>query len=325
MDQSIVLPSKPRVISEEKDGGMYEIDGLYPGYGHTLGNALRRILLSSLTGAAPTEVRIEGVTHMFSTIPGIKEDVLTILLNIKQLRLKMFSEEPQKIRLQVKGAREVRAKDFQCPTQIAIANPDLLIATLTDKSSALDMEVTVERGLGYRSQEMIHKKRVEIGSMMLDAVFTPIRRVNYEVENMRVGDRTDYNRLRISIQTDGTIKPREALEQAIATMIAQLKAIIGFVEAEPEKEEKEPAVSTEEAKKQELHQTNELSDILKVRIEELNFSGRVLNALSNAGIRTVGGLVKKTPEDLLKIEGIGQKAVEDIKHVLGGMELGLKE
>lgn len=327
MDKSIILPSKPRVISEDKISGVYEIDGFYPGYGHTFGNALRRILLSSLPGAAATEVKIEGVKHMFSTIPGIKEDVVTILLNLKQLRVKIHSDEPQKLTLNVKGAKEVTGKDFKVPTQVEISNPELMIATLTDKESSLIMEVTVERGLGYRPHDTLQKKKVDIGSLMLDAVFVPIRRVRYEVENMRVGDRTDFNRLRITIETDGTLTSREALEKAITIMIEQLKAVIGFVEEKEEEAEIAPVSEKTDTMifSEDEDQSGDLSDVLKVRIEELNFSGRVLNALSHAGIRTVGGLVKKTPEDLMKLEGIGEKAVEDIKQVLSGMGLALRE
>lgn len=327
MDKSIALPSKPRIISEEKNSGVYEIDGFYPGYGHTFGNSLRRILLSSLSGAAATEVKIEGVKHMFSTVPGVKEDVVSILLNIKQLRMAIHSNEPQTITLDIKGAKEVKAKDFKTPTQVEIANPDLVIATITDKNASLKMEVTVEKGFGYRSHDILQKRKVDIGSLVLDAVFAPIRRVHYEVENMRVGDRTDFNRLRITIETDGTLTAKEALEKAITIMIEQSKAIIGFVE---EKEiPKIASVKTQESSelKEEEEQfiSSDLEDILKVRVEELNFSGRVLHALAHAGIRTVGGLVKKTPEDLMKLEGIGEKAVEDIKHVLDSMGLTLKE
>jgi len=326
MDKSIILPSKPRVISEEKTTGVYEIDGFYPGYGHTFGNALRRILLSSLPGAAPTEVKIETVKHMFSTIDGVKEDVVAILLNLKQLRIKIHSDEPQKLSLSIKGAKEVTAKNFKVPTQVEIANPDLVIATLTDKESTLSMEVTVEKGLGYRPHDSAQqKKKMDIGIMMLDAVFTPIRRVRYEVENMRVGDRTDFNRLRVIIETDGTLTPREALEKAITIMIEQLKAIIGFVEEEVPVEEEKIESKEDVDKDDGGDQGGDFSDVLKVRIEELNFSGRVLNALAHAGIRTVGGLVKKTPEDLMKLEGIGGKAVEDIKQVLSGMGLALRE
>ncbi|MBI4114498.1 MAG: DNA-directed RNA polymerase subunit alpha [Candidatus Niyogibacteria bacterium] len=335
MDYSIVLPSKPRVVSESKTNGVYEIDELYPGYGHTLGNALRRILLSSLPGAAATEVKINGVKHMFSTIDGVKEDVVNILLSIKQIRFKLYTDEPQTITFEKKGIGEVKAKDFTLPTQVEIANPDLVIAHLTDKQTTLKMEVIVEKGLGYRSLDTIQKKKVDIGSMMLDAVFTPIRRVHYETENMRVGDRTDFNRLRITIETDGTISAREALENAIVTMIKQLKAVVGFEEKEGLKEitqdgKEEAAKKAGSKEKTEKLSEGEyispdLADILKVRIEELNFSGRVLNALSQAGIRTVGGLVKKSAEDLMKLDGIGQRAINDIQGVLSGMGLTLKE
>ena len=229
---SIVLPSKPRIISEQEFSGSYEIDSLYPGYGHTLGNSLRRIILSSLPGAAITSLKIAGVSHEFSTIDGIKEDVITILLNLKKVRIKMLTDEPQTITLKMKGVNEVRASDLKVPGQVSVLNPELVLAHMTDKNVSLDIEITVEKGLGYVSKEMIQKNRVDIGSITLDAIFTPIRRVNYEVENMRVGDRTDFNRLKIFIETDGTITPKESLEKAIEIMINQLKAIVGFKEEE---------------------------------------------------------------------------------------------
>ena len=226
-DYHIALPSKPRVVSESERGGVYEIDGLYPGYGYTLGNSLRRIILSSLPGAAVTQVKVPGVSHEFSTIEGVKEDVVTILLNIRKIRLKLLSDETQTIRLSVKGPKEVTAADLKLPGQVEILNPEQHIADVTGKVN-LEMELSAERGLGYIPKETHQKERVDIGSIALDAIFSPIRRVNYEVENMRVGDRTDFNRLRITIETDGTIAPREALERSIETMIHQLKSIVGF-------------------------------------------------------------------------------------------------
>ncbi|PIR70363.1 MAG: DNA-directed RNA polymerase subunit alpha [Candidatus Niyogibacteria bacterium CG10_big_fil_rev_8_21_14_0_10_42_19] len=321
MDYSIILPSKPRIVEEGGDKGVYEIDGLYPGYGYTFGNSIRRTLLSSLPGAAVTRVKIEGAKHEFSTIPGIKEDVISIILNLKQLRVKIFSDEPQTLRLKIKGEKEVKAGDFQKVTQVEVVNPDLNIATITDKNTTLEIEIVVERGLGYVPKDVLQKEKVETGSILLDAVFAPIKRVNYEVENMRIGDRTDYNRLRLTIQTDGTISPREALENAIGIMIGQLKAVVGFKE---DPEEKAPEKLNEEdvvAK-----ETKEVDDdILKVRIEELNLSGRTLNSLTEVGIRTVGGLVRKNPEDLLALEGVGNKTIEDIQKALERLGLSLKE
>jgi len=232
-DYHIALPSKPRVVSETERSGTYEIDGLYPGYGYTLGNSLRRIVLSSLPGAAVTHVKIPGAAHEFSTMEGVKEDVVTLLLNIRRIRFKLLSDEPQKISLNVKGPAEVTANDLKLPGQVEVLNPEQHIADITGKI-ALEMELSAERGLGYIPKEAHQKERVEIGTIALDAIFSPIRRVNYEVENMRVGDRTDFNRLRILIETDGTLAPREALERAIETMIHQLKAVIGFREDEEE-------------------------------------------------------------------------------------------
>src|SRR3989344_6589337 len=194
MDYSSALPAKPRIVSEDGNTGVYEIDGLYPGYGHTLGNSLRRMILSSLPGAAITSLKIAGVSHEFSTIPGVKEDVITILLNLKKVRLQMLTDEPQTLTLKAKGVAEIKAGDIKVPGQVSILNPELVIAHLTDKSAELSIDLSIEKGLGYVSKEFLQKNRVDIGSISIDAVFTPIRRVNYEVENMRVGDRTDFNR-----------------------------------------------------------------------------------------------------------------------------------
>lgn len=316
-DYTIVLPSKPKIVSESDWSGSYEIDGLYPGYGHTLGNSLRRIILSSLPGVAVTSVKIAGVAHEFSVIPGVKEDVVTILLNLKKVRIRMVSDEPQTLSLKVKGVKDVVAGDIKVSGGIEILNPDQVIATLTDKTSDLDMEIITEKGLGFVSKEVLQKNRVDIGHVSLDAIFTPIRRVSYEVENMRVGDRTDFNRLKIFIETDGTIAPKDALEKSIATMIGQLKAIVGFKEEEiimPSKRDDD-----EEKDAQPID-----NDILKTRIENLDFSARTLNALSNANIRTVGGLARKKEKDILEIEGLGSKAVTEIKDVLAKFNIGLK-
>ena len=213
MDYSITLPSKPRVVSEEESSGVYEIDGLYPGYGHTLGNSLRRIILSSLPGAAITSVKIDGVEHEFSTISGVKEDVVTMILNLKKLRFEIIGGDAQTVKLSVKGGKKVTGADLSLPGQVRLLNPEQYICEVTDKNTELEAEFSIERGLGYVAREALKKDRVEIGEISVDAIFSPIRRVNYEVENMRVGDRTDFNRLRISIETDGTIAPRKALEQ----------------------------------------------------------------------------------------------------------------
>lgn len=316
-DTNIVLPSKPKIVLEKGFLGSYEIDGLYPGYGHTLGNSLRRIILSSLPGIAVTHVKIEGVDHEFTAMPGVKEDVITILLNLKRLRIRMTSDEPQTLSIKVKGVKDVTAGDITVPGQVEILNPELHIASVTDKGASFNADITIARGLGYVSKDVHQKDRVDIGVVALDATFTPIRRVNYEVENMRVGDRTDFNRLRITIETDGTITPHEALERSIAIMINQLKAIVGF------KEEEVVAPAAAEASvaapKKELD-----TEFLKTRIETLGLSQRTANALEGANIRTVGGLARKKETDLEAVEGLGPKGIQEIKKALSEFGITLK-
>ncbi|MEX0652328.1 MAG: DNA-directed RNA polymerase subunit alpha [Candidatus Paceibacterota bacterium] len=318
-DYNVALPSKPRIVSEKEFGGVYEIDGLYPGYGHTLGNSLRRIILSSLPGAAITSVKIEGVSHEFSTIEGVKEDVITILLNLKRVRIQMLSDEPQQMKINVKGARVITAGDIEIPGQVQVLNPEQVIAEVTGKNTELAIEMTVERGLGYVAKEVLQKERVEVGVISLDAVFTPIRRVNYEVENMRIGDQTDFNRLRVFIETDGTVTPKEALEKSIEIMINQLKSIVGFKEEEIELPEVAPVEKEQEEEKKEVD-----SEFLKTRIDDLDLSARTVNSLEGGNIRTVGGLVRKREEDILSIEGIGQKGLQEIKRALSNFGVTLK-
>ena len=315
-----MLPSKPRIVTEDGNKGVYEIDNLNPGYGHTLGNSLRRIILSSLPGAAITSVKIEGAQHEFSVLDGVKQDVITILLNLKKARFKMLSDEPQQLTLSAKGIKSVTVGDVKLTGQVEVLNPELHIADLTDKNANLTIEMTIEKGLGFVQKEVLQKAKVDIGTIAVDAIFTPIRRVSYEVENMRVGDKTNHNRLRISIETDGTITPREALENSIVIMIEQLKAIVDFKDMDEtvSAEVAEDATETEEVKK------DELTDVLKTRIDTLNFSARTLNALTGANIRTVGGVARKKKEDLLEIEGIGEKGIQEIKRVLSNYGITLK-
>ncbi len=322
MTHDLILPSKPKIVSEQGTSGVYEIDGLYPGYGHTLGNSLRRIILSSLPGAAVTKVKIKGVEHEFSAIDGVKEDVIGILLALKKLRVRISTDEPVTFSLKIKGVKEVTAKDIDVPGQVEILNPDLHIASLTEKSSELDMEITVEKGLGYVSKEIIQKERVDIGAITLDAAFTPIRKANYEVENMRVGDRTDFNRLRMAIETDGTISPREALEQSITLMIHQLKAIVGFTEKE---EEKVVEASDEKSESPEGSLKDIDADLLKTRIDSLGFSARTAKALANGNVRTLGGLARKRESDIMDIDGLGSKGIQEIKKLLAQHGITLKQ
>ncbi len=313
MEYHITLPSKPRIVSEEGMQGVYEIDSLYPGYGHTLGNSLRRIILSSLPGAAITQVKIEGVPHEFATIEGSRETVMEILLNLKRVHFVLHGDEPQTISLIVKGSGEVTAKNFNLPSQVEIKNPGQHIADLSGKAS-LEIEATIERGLGYVPREVLTKDKVDIGTIALDATFTPIRRVNYEVENMRVGDRTDFNRLRILIETNDTISPRQALEQSIEMMIHQLKAIIGFQESAPAADE-----STFSTKKEESG-----IDAAKVKIADLELSTRITSALEESGIKSAAGLARKSASALKELDGIGDKAIEEISGALARFGLTLK-
>jgi DNA-directed RNA polymerase subunit alpha len=313
MEYHITLPSKPRIVSEEGIQGVYEIDSLYPGYGHTLGNSLRRIILSSLPGAAITQIKIDGVPHEFATIDGARETVMEILLNLKRVHFVLHGDEPQTISLTAKGTGEVTASNFNLPSQVEIKNPEQHIADLSGKAT-LEIEATIERGLGYVPREVLTKDKVDIGVIALDATFTPIRRVNYEVENMRVGDRTDFNRLRILIETNGTISPREALEQSIEMMIHQLKSIIGFQESAP--------VASENGSSEKDSESS--VDATKIKIADLELSARITGALEEAGIKSAAGLARKTASALKEIDGIGEKAIEEISGALAALGLTLK-
>ncbi len=318
---SIILPSKPRIVKEDATSGVYEIDGLYPGYGHTLGNSLRRIILSSIPGAAITSLSIDGVKHEFSAIDGIKEDVIAIILNLKKTRFKLHGDDAQKATLRIKGLKTITAGDINVPSQLEIMNKDQYICESTAKDVDVAIEITVEKGLGYVPREVLEKEKADIGTIALDVSFTPIRRASYEVENMRVGDRTDHNRLRVSIETDGTITPHEALENSIHTMITQLQSIVGFREPVIESQSQVETKSKPEVKEDE---STDVTDVAKTKIEDLNLSTRTENALVSASIRTAGGLSNKSKEDLLATDGLGEKGIEEIKKALANLGLSLK-
>ena len=311
MDLNILLPARPRTVLEEANNGVYEIDNLYPGYGPTLGNALRRIILSSLPGAAITSLKIDGVPHEFSTIEGVKEDVVSILLNLKKIRFRMLTDEPQQVTLSVKGPKKVTAADIKVPGQVEVKNEDQYIAELTSKTASLDISMTIEKGLGFVQKEALQKAKTEIGTIAVDALFSPIQRVSYEVENMRVGDRTNHNRLRVSIETDGSLTPRAALDRAIEIMIKQLQAIL------PETEMKDESTKPAEEEK-------DMTDVLKTRIDALPLSQRTVNALTAENIRTVGGLVRKKEEDIVAVKGMGDKGLKEIKEALASLGVSLK-
>ncbi len=248
-ENMVSLPSIPKVVEKKGHWAMFEIEALYPGYGITLGNALRRVLLSSLEGAAITKVKIKGVQHEFSVIPGVMEDVINVLLNLKQLRFKLFSLEPQTAALSVKGEKKVKGSDFKLPTQVELVNGDSLICSLTSKSAEIAMEITIEKGMGYEPVEARKKEKLEVGELPLDAIYTPVRKVSFGVENMRVGERTDYDRLKLEIETDGTMSPEQALAKSSEVLISHFDLIQKTFTKKEEEPKREEAPKVKKVKK----------------------------------------------------------------------------
>lgn len=318
MNTNISLPKAPKLIEQiSKNRAIFEIEELYPGYGLTLGNALRRVMLSSLPGAAITSVKIKDVNHEFSTVQGVLEDVVEIILNLKQIRFEVYSDEPQTIALKAKGEKQVLAGDIKLTSQVKIANPDALIATITSKNAFLEIEIQVEKGLGYSELETRKKDKQEIGSIAVDAIFTPIKTINYDVEDMRVGDRTNYNRLRFDIETDGTITPVKALTDAAQILIEQFQVITAPISTIIKTEHKETP-------KEKLIEKEKEEDITKNKIEDLKLSNRTQNILLNSHVKTIAGIVRLKEHDLLGLEGLGKHAVKEIKKALGKLGLTLK-
>lgn len=223
-----------KTVKESDTAGTFVISGLYPGYGLTVGNSLRRILLSSLPGAAITHIKINGINHEFSTLPGVIEDVIQITLNLKKVRFQMFTDESQTLTLKVKGEREITAADIKLNSDVAVVNPEQVIATLSAKNASLDMELTVERGLGYAPAEGKREEKLSIGLIALDAFFSPVIKVNYEVENIRVGDRTDYNQVTFEVVTDGTVKPSEAVISSARILVDNFSKIASALNGDEE-------------------------------------------------------------------------------------------
>lgn len=319
--QTVSLPQKPKYTPIDEKSGKFEIMGCYPGYGMTLGNALRRVLLASLKGSAITAVKIKGVSHEFSTLDGVMEDAVQIILNLKKIRFKMHSDEPVKISLKFKGEGKVTAKEIKCPSSVEVVNKDQIIATITDKKVELEMELEVSNGLGYVPIDQQYRPEKEIGVIAIDAVYTPIQRVNYEVENMRVGKRTDYNKITLEIVTDGSISPEEAFKKAVAILVEQF-SVLGGIEVVEEKAAEEAAAETVEEK-----ETNEeAADPLKIKITDLkNLSTRTLNVLEAGKIAKVKDIVKNSEEELRELEGMGDKGIKEIKKSIGEFGLTLKQ
>ena len=316
------LPQKPKYTPIDEKSGKFEIMGCYPGYGMTLGNALRRVLLASLKGSAITSVKIKGVSHEFSTLDGVMEDAVQIILNLKKIRFKMFSDEPVKVSLKIKGEGKVTAGDIKCPSSVEVVNKDQIIATITDKKVELEMELEISNGLGYVPIDQQNRPEKEIGVIAIDAVYTPISRVNYEVENMRVGKRTDYNKITLEIVTDGSITPEEAFTKAVTILVEQF-SVLGGIEIVEEKvveEVKEAEIVEEKAP------VAEAVDPLKIKVSELkNLSTRTLNVLEASKITKVKDIVKFTEEGLRELEGMGDKGIKEIKKSIGEFGITLKQ
>lgn len=311
---------KPKIeiveISEDNRYGKFVCEPLERGYGITLGNSLRRILLSSLPGAAVTSVKIDGVLHEFSTIPGVREDVTDIILNLKELYIKLHGDEARVVRIEAQGEGEVTAADIVADPDVEILNPEQHIATLAAGGS-LRMEITVERGRGYVPADKNKKADHVIGVIPVDSIFSPILRVNYNVTDTRVGNVTDYDKLTLEIWTDGSIRPEEAVSKAAGIMVAHLKLFqnIAGATAEDEGGDGPFTESAEDAGTKTMEMT----------IEDLELSVRSYNCLKRAGINTVAELVQKTEEDMMKVRNLGRKSLDEVKKKLAELGLSLAE
>ncbi len=325
---NITLPKAPSLIKTEGNLGVFEINDIYPGYGVTLANALRRVILSSLTGAAITAVKIKNVAHEFSTLSGIKEDAVEIILNLKQVRFKFYGTEPVKLSLNAKGEKKVTAGDIEAKGQVKIMNPEAHIATMTGKNTELEMEITVEKGMEYLTPESQGKEKKEIGVIFIDAVFSPIRKVGYSVENVRVGQRTDYNKIIFEIETDGSITPEEALDSAVSILIEQFSAIKISDNSLESKKIEAVKISKNGATSDKMGEKDEVADadsVLLKSVDDFKFSGRTLAALKENKLKTVGAIMKKSEAVLSEMPKMGKVAVKEIKKELGKLGLVLKQ
>ncbi len=305
--EEINLP-EIKTIKDDGSFGVFAIEPLYPGYGMTVGNSLRRVLLSSLTGAAPVALKIEGASHEFSTLPNVKEDILNIVLNMKMLRVKIKSGDRHRLKLEVKGAKKVTAKDIKSDSDVEVSNPELHLFTTTSDKAHIEMEIEVEKGRGYVSAEERKEKR-PIGEIAMDALYTPVVKVSYNVENTRVGQATNFDKINLEVATDGTISPLVAIKDASAILVEQFSLLAGLREPTKAKERKSATARRDE-------KNDDLS------VEEVDFSTRTINALLKNGIKTMGQLAKLNTEEIGSLRGMGTKAQEEIVEKL--TELGLK-
>lgn len=302
----IQLPSI-KTVKEDGNRATFAVEPLYSGYGMTLGNSLRRVILSSLGGSAVTAVKIDSVAHEFSTIDGVKEDVVEIILNLKKLRFKVYSDEPQFLILTKKGKGVVTAADIKTNADIEVVNSDQPIATIDSDKAQIGMEIKVEKGRGYIPVESRENEKLEVGMIAVDAIYSPIKRVRYNVENTRVGQVTDLDRLVLEVETDGSISPSEAVTQAAEILVNHFSVISGQSAPAPA-----AAAASEEVKD---------SNASKITIEEVNFSPRTTNALLNNDIRTMKDLLRLSDAELRELKGFGAKAYEEVKDKIA--ELGL--
>ncbi len=290
--------------------GRFVVEPLERGFGHTLGNSLRRVLLSSLPGVAVSSVHIEGVQHEFSTMPGVKEDVTEIILNLKSMACKMFSENPKQLTVDVKGPCELKAGDIRTDDEVEIMNPELHIATLNEDAH-LQMQMTLDRGRGYVSADKNKSPSMPIGVIPIDSIFTPVKKVNYTVEDTRVGQITDYDKLTLEIWTNGTLKPEEAISHAARILTEHLSLFLSLTD-------QVMPVSM-------VQQEDEVKDkVLEMTIEELDLSVRAYNCLKRAGINSVAELVQKNQEDMMKVRNLGRKSLEEVEQKLNALGLGLR-
>lgn len=306
---------KPRIEWVNKDGdnyGRFVVEPLERGYGTTLGNSLRRILLSSLPGAAVTSVKIEGVLHEFSTIPHVREETPEILLNLKALRMKIHSQEPQVLIVDAQGEGEVRAGDIKAPAEVEILNPELVIATL-EEGGKLYMEITAQVGRGYVTAERNKFPNQPIGVIPVDSIFSPIRKVNFNIEDTRVGQITDYDRLTLDVWTDGSIRADEAISLGAKILSKHLSLFINLTEKVDEVE-----IASEDGE-------NDKEKILEMTIEELDLSVRSYNCLKRAGINTVEELIRRSDEEMMKVRNLGKKSLEEVQNKLKELGLSLRK
>jgi DNA-directed RNA polymerase subunit alpha len=307
----IEKPTIECITTDNQKYGKFVVEPLERGYGTTLGNSLRRILLSSLPGIAVTSVKIEGILHEFSTIPGVKEDVTEIILNLKRLAARLYGEDEKVAIIDVSGPKVVTAGDIQSDSDLEIFNPELLIATLEDNAS-LYMEITMARGRGYATADQNKTEATPIGVIPVDSIYTPVRKANFTVENTRVGQVTDYDKLSLEVWTDGSVEPKESVSIGAKIMQEHLKL---FVDLDGNTEEMSVMVEKEESQRERA---------LEVTTEELELSVRSFNCLKRANINTVEALTQKTEDDMMKVRNLGKKSLEEVKLKLEELGLGFK-